>query len=101
MAFTLRQCLEERPSRAFTGRIADISVNEDSIHLRLTQIRRALVAHDALCKELANVGYPMPFNSFITAIEKATSLGLITITEEGWLRFFNKEANDAKHHGLP
>jgi hypothetical protein len=101
MVFTLRQCLEEAQSRPFTGRVADISVNEDSIHLRLTQIRRALVAHDALCKELANVDHPMPVNSFITAIEKASSLGLITISEEGWLRFFNKQANDAKHHGLP
>jgi hypothetical protein len=97
----LRDDLTERASRVFIGPLADISVNDNGIHVRLTEIRRALIAHDALCTMLAEVGVPMPIGKLVDAIAKAYELGMISGREEHWLRYFNRKANEAKHHGLP
>jgi hypothetical protein len=59
------------------------------------------IAHDALCTMLAEVGVPMPIGKLVDAIAKAYELGMISGREEHWLRYFNRKANEAKHHGLP
>ena len=75
--------------RAFYGPLADISVSDRSLNVCLAEMRRALVAHDALCFMLAEVGVEMPIGKLVTAIPKAAR----------WLRYFNYAANRAKHHG--
>lgn len=97
---TLRDFLDEKSAPRF-GNLADLQVSEYSIHFRLTQIHRALVAHAVLCKRLASLGVQMPINSFIEAINLAFHLEVIDVHQSRWLRHFNNEANRAKHHGLP
>jgi len=99
---TLRVLLEgKQQNDAFTGALADLEVDHSSVHWRIADMNRALVAHDALCMLLAKVDVPMPINKLIDAIAKAKELDLITRTEEKWLRYFNWSANQAKHNGLP
>ena len=96
----LRNELPQRSVRAFNnGPLADIIVSDRSLNLRLAKMRRALVAHDALCFMLAEVGVEMPIGTLVTAISEALKLELITTSEARWLRYFNYAANQAKHHG--
>jgi hypothetical protein len=50
---------------------------------------------------LAEYGVPMPIGKLVDAIAKAYEFGMISRREEHWLRYFNRKANEAKHHGLP
>ena len=93
---------DQRQSNAFPpGGIADIEIDHGSIHVRLTEIQRALVAHDALCTRLEMVGVQMPVPMLWSAIEKASDLGLICRGEERYLKFYNSQANASKHKGFP
>ena len=97
----LRNELPQRAVRAFNnGPLADIILSDRSLNLRLAEMRRALVAHDALCFMLAEVGVEMPIGTLVTAISEALKLELITTSEARWLRYFNYAASQAKHHGI-
>ena len=103
---SLRLYLDERQNEAFAdGGIADVLVTSpNGIHARLTALHRALILHDALVQliKVATVDYDSTergeFESrLLAAIERALELRLITEREARYCRFFNAEANRAKH----
>ena len=86
-----------RQSSAFvSGGAADVQVDAQGVHQKLNAIHRALVAHDAINQMLALEGI-QPCPKLLEAIEKARSLEVITSREERLLKYFNQEANKAKH----
>ena len=93
---TLRNVLDNRQSRAF-GCLADIPLNHTSIHHKIAEMNRGLIAYEALCKLLLTVGSARPISKLLEAIDEARRLGLISKQEEKYLRYFNKQANKAKH----
>ena len=94
---TLRCFLEKGESDKFDKHgIADIPVNEFKMDKRLAAMQRALVAHDALTIQLKKVDAEAP-TTLKDAIAKASELDLIVPEEVRYLKFFNKEANSAKH----
>ena len=98
---TLRTLLDERANAAFVeGGIADTVVtSESNIHFRIAAMHRALVAHDALVSMISLTGAGEgPWQStLLNAIEKALEGGLISPRESKYLKYFNTEANRAKH----
>lgn len=108
---SLRLYLDERQNAAFAkGGIADVLVSSSNgIHERLTALHRALILHDALV-QLIRVATENDGNDekkdyehkLVAAIQRALELRLITEKEARHCRFFNAEANRAKHdQGLP
>ena len=71
----------------------------DGIHARLTAMHRALILHDALVQMIKAVGVEGGAfeNKLVSAIQRALDLNLITEREARHCRFFNVEANRAKH----
>lgn len=96
---TLRVLLgDARQNRAFVPDGAtDILVDVDAVHLKINAIHRALVAHEALNHLLTCVGQT-PCSTLSEAILQARAHLVITEREERWLRYFNVEANKAKHN---
>jgi hypothetical protein len=98
---TLRPLLELDASAAFhpPESVADVKVEEREMSLRLAKMQRAIVAHAALCKALANFGVSRPEmpGRLKDAIAKAKGLHILTDTQARWLLFFNSQANEAKH----
>ena len=99
---SLRLYLDERQNEAFAdGGIADVLVTSpNGIHARLTALHRALILHDALVQliKVASTEGGEFENSLIIAIHRALELRLITEREARHCRFFNAEANRAKHY---
>ena len=62
-------------------------------------MQRALVAHDALNQLLKELGLNTPESDskLIVAIDLALDAELITYEESKRIKFFNKDANEAKH----
>ena len=60
-------------------------------------MNRGLIAYEALCKLLLTVGSAKTISTLLEAIDEARRLGLISKQEEKYLRYFNKQANTAKH----
>ena len=97
-SITLRSVLDDRQSQAFaSGGLADIQLNHASIHLKIAEMNRGLIAYEALCKLLLTVGSARAISKLLEAIDEARRLGLISKQEEKYLRYFNKQANKAKH----
>ena len=96
---TLRDLLaDDRQNRAFAEMgAADILVNLDAVHLKINAMHRALVAHEALNHLLTCVGQT-PCQTLSEAIAQARASRVITRGEERWLKYFNVEANKAKHN---
>ena len=100
MAISLRALMEGRASGSFVaGGIADVEVPALQTDRRLAAIQRGLVAHDALSQLLRQVGAPPP-DKLWDGISAAYDQKLITKKERNWLRFYNNEANRAKHDRL-
>ena len=104
---SLRLYPDERQNDAFAdGGIADVLVTSpNGIHARLTALHRALILHDALVQliKVATVDYNSTEggefeNRLLIAIQRALELRLITEREARYCRFFNAEANRAKHN---
>ena len=105
---TLRLYLDDRANAAFAPStetrqsVADVVVDSYEIDLRLTAMRRALVAHQATNNLLSRVGVIDLPERLIDAIERAELMGIVGAREARTLRFINTEANAAKHgRGLP
>ena len=98
---TLRTLLDHPVDEVFVkGGVADTLVSAKSgIDERLAKMQRALVAHDALVAMLSLTGAdPGAWQSSrVSAIDKAVKDGLVTLREDRYLRYFNSEANAAKH----
>ena len=96
---TLRGLLgEPRADRAFVADgAADILVDVDVVHLKINAIHRALVAHEALNHLLTCVAQT-PCRTLSEAIAQTRASLVITAREERWLKYFNVEANKAKHN---
>ena len=98
---TLRTLLDDRANGVFVaGGVADTMVSANSgIDERLAKMQRALVAHDALVAMLSLTGADPGVwqSSLVSAIDKAVNDGLVTFREGRYLRYFNSEANAAKH----
>ena len=87
-----------RQNRAFVpDGAADILVDVNAVHLKLNAIHRALVAHEALNHLLTCVGQT-PCSTLSEAILQGRAHQVINEREERWLRYFNVEANKAKHN---
>ena len=99
MAESLRALLEPgRQNAAFMKNgVADVELPVADIHHRLAAMHRGLVAHDALNQLLEVSGCPA-CDKLLDAIASAHTQRIITDVEARWLRYFNKVANDAKHH---
>ena len=98
---SLRALMEQRPCKNFVdGGVADIQVPALEIDRRLAAIQRGLVAHDALSQLLKTVGDEPP-DTMVDAINAAYDENLINNTERKWLRYYNNEANQAKHNRMP
>ena len=71
----------------------------NGIHARLTAMHRALILHHALVQLIKAVSTEEGEfeNSLVIAIHRALDLHLITKREARHCRFFNAEANRAKH----
>ena len=96
--YTLRSLLEDRASDAFLADgVADVPVDASEIDVRLALMHRALVAHDALNRSLLHVGATDMPDKLVDSIAQAESFGLINVREVRWLKFINKQANEAKH----
>jgi PBP1b-binding outer membrane lipoprotein LpoB len=105
---TLRPFLNDRESAAFPGStanrqdVADVPVDSYEIDLRLHAMKRALVAHQAINKQLSGVGVANLPNSLIESIKLAEELSIVSHAQSKHLRFINNDANEAKHgKGLP
>ena len=74
-------------------------VNHGAVTRRSRSIQRALVAHDALNQLLEELGLNTPESEskLIVAIDLALDAELITHEESKRIKFFAKEATDAKH----
>ena len=96
---TLRVLLgDRRQDRALVpDGAADILVDVDAVHLKINAIHRALVAHEALNHLLTCVGQTA-CSTLSEAILQARAHLVITERRELWLRYFNVEANKAKHN---
>jgi len=98
---SLRLYLDERQNDAFAdGGIADVLVTSpNGIHARLTAMHRALISHDALVQliKVASTEGGGFENRLLIAFHRALELRLITEREARYCRFFNAEANRAKH----
>ena len=98
---TLRTLLDGRANGVFVaGGVADTVISPNSsIDERLAKMQRALVAHDALVAMLSLTGADPGVwqSSLVSAIDKAVTDGLVTFHEGRYLRYFNSEANAAKH----
>ena len=96
---TLRSLLgDRRQNNAFVPEgAADILVDVNAVHLKINAIHRALVAHEALNHLLTCVGQT-PCQTLSEAIAKARVNMVITAGETRWLKYFNVEANKAKHN---
>jgi hypothetical protein len=80
--------------------VADTMISPNSsIDERLAKMQRALVAHDALVAMLSLTGADPGVwqSSLVSAIGKAVNDGLVTFHGGRYLRYFNSEANAAKH----
>ena len=96
---TLRVLLgDRRQDNAFVADgAADILVDVNVVHVKISAIHRALVAHEALNHLLTCVGQT-PCQTLSEAIAQARASRVITRGEERWLKYFNVEANKAKHN---
>ena len=98
---TIRELLEETASAVFQqDGVADVVVDGQSVHIKFARMHRALVAHEALCMRLREVGVTTPLPTLLKAIDESLSLGLISCGEARWLRHFSREANCAKQPDL-
>ena len=100
---TLRPLLDDRALAAFREStdalqcVADVPVDSYEIDLRIAAMHRALVAHQAIIKQLSQVGVPdLPDNLF-DSISRAEHLGLLDPREARHLKSMNSDANAAKH----
>ena len=97
-SITLRALFDDRANQAFPqGGVADVAVDTYEIDFRLAEIQRALVAHDAINRQLSMMGVTDLPDKFLVATEQAHALGVITEREKRWLTSMNTEANKAKH----
>ena len=96
---TLRSLLgDRRQDNAFVADgAADILVDVNVVHVKISAIHRALVAHEALNHLLTCVGQTS-CQTLSEAIAQARASRVITPREERWLKYFNVEANKAKHN---
>ena len=76
---------------------ADILVDVNAVHMKISAIHRALVAHEAL-NHLLTCMDQSPCGKFSEAIAQTRATLAITAKEERWLKYFNVEANNAKHN---
>ena len=89
---------DDRQNKAFVNDgAADILVDVNAVHLKLNAIHRALVAHEALNHLLTCVGQT-PCSTLSEAIIQGRTHQAINQREERWLKYFNVEANKAKHN---
>jgi hypothetical protein len=96
---TLRSLLgDRRQDNAFVADgAADILVDVNVVHVKISAIHRALVAHEAL-NHLLTCMAQSPCGKFSEAIAQARATLVITAREARWLKHFNAEANQAKHN---
>ena len=76
---------------------ADILVDVNVVHVKISAIHRALVAHEAL-NHLLTCMAQSPCGEFPEAIAHARATLVITGREARWLKHFDAEANQAKHN---
>ena len=88
---------DRRQDNAFVADgAADILVDVNVVHVKISAIHRALVAHEAL-NHLLTCMAQSPCGKFPEAIAQARATLVISRGEERWSKHFNAEANKAEH----